>query len=120
MENLKEFKELIKKYESITLEDINNANISEYDSNDSPFGRFKAEELTGFSSLGCTLCVPIKVNCSLCVWEGLDNNFPCCDGDNEPTYNNIYYAKDDEQLLKAFKERAKYMRKVLNDKDIEI
>ena len=111
MENLKEFKALIKKYESITIEEIYKAK----DPNDDMFDR--AKKITGFGSFSsCTLCQAlgdvVRDGCDGCVWVVKAEN-TCGQGENVFTYDDIAEAENPAELLAAFKERAKYMKPIL-------
>jgi hypothetical protein len=114
MENLKEFKELILRYESITVEEIEN-HVSD---------GFVINSITGFGTHNsCTLCKPIKVNCYKCVYckafdsEVMDDKLLnyCCRGDAESTYDAIIEAEKPQELKVAFKARANYMRSILKN-----
>ena len=120
MKNLPEFKALIERYESITLDDI-----------PTPLERYTtANRLTGFGSKkSCSLCKPLLefsesiisvTDCDNCVYgEGYDYNVNyCVENENAKTHDKIVYAKTPEQLLKAFKLRAKHMRKILKTKGL--
>ena len=98
--NLKEFKALIKRYESITLEEIKKAgNI-----------HFAPDKLTGFgTSDTCTLC---KIECFECVYHVNTENH-CNDGINQKTYREIVYADTPTKLLNAFRARAKHMKTLI-------
>ena len=106
--NFKAFKELIKHYESITIKDIVNVEDIRKHCN-------VATQLTGFGDTStCSLCVDIdrSKNCKGCAWVMLTGS-QCNLDKNGKTYNAIYFAKSDKSLLKAFKKRAKYIRKIL-------
>jgi hypothetical protein len=113
--NIKEFNALIRKYETITLEQIEDSwNEMSY-----PDGGDVAEDLTGFGSLSnCTLCkgagVKEKEDCWKCVYYRNRKEtflFFCNTGKNQKTYEAIENAYTPEDLLKAFHKRAKHMRK---------
>ena len=113
--NIKEFNALIKKYESITLEQIKKVwNGIQY-----PDGVDVAEILTGFGSMStCTLCLGAgaedRDGCYKCVYyrKRRDTYLFCCNtGRNLKTYSAIEEAMAPEDLWKAFRERAKFMRK---------
>ena len=117
MKNLEEFRKLIKRYESITLKEIKKAAVSLAVIFSGWFGKSKAKALTGFGSgETCTLCIAVeeyrKERCKECCWFHLTKH-KCNEGDNWKTYSKICNADDEKKLLKAFKARAKYMRKVL-------
>jgi len=108
--NEKEFKALIKKYESITLEELKNN-----DTECTPWTVL--EVLTGFGSWGtCTLCEPMRtavsVDCSKCAYASTDEKFHCTKCDNRASYKDIENADSLESLLIAIKSRAEHMKKV--------
>ena len=114
MKNIKEFKELIEKYESITLEDIvlAEATVDVFE-----YGFDIAQYLTGYGSKNsCMLCGAINSDCSQCVWGKVEFNFGCI---VHPTFKAIENAEDAKELLQAFKNRAAYMREWLIQKEIE-
>jgi len=116
--NIKEFKTLIIRYETITLEEIKIA-----------FAKKTALEimkrnLTGFGSKShCTLCQKIgwepgeSLDCSKCVYYQIvfDTDFyPCNSNENKETYNEIDCAGRPESLIVAYHNRARYMRTILD------
>jgi hypothetical protein len=118
MKNLPEFKALIRRYESITLDDI-------------PMlfkQRATACKLTGFGDKhSCTLCKPLMApnnfytitDCKNCVYGyGKTYDNWCAEDLNSNTYDDIRYAQTPEQLLKAFKARAEHMRNILKEKGL--
>lgn len=110
-ENIKAFKDLIEKYENITLEEIQ----KEWKLLRNATGDDIAPELTGFGSqCTCTLCRAVKEYCTKCVYfrRRRDDFMYCCNtGRNAKTYDDIENAKTSEELLKAFRQRAKHMKK---------
>lgn len=114
--NLKEFKKLIERYEKITLEEIEQA----FDT-----WHFPQEKLTGFGNVfKCTLCENITklqgeenadIACAPCVYK-FYTQARCCVGINRKSYDSIYKADNAKALLKAYRERAKHMRSILNNK----
>jgi hypothetical protein len=123
MKNLPEFKALIERYESITLDEIESEYLIIFDA-------FTiANKLTGYGEkCTCTLCKPLLgaisegsiTKCQFCVYrEGKPYNINyCVELENEKTYYMINNAKTPEYLLKAFKARAKHMRNILKEKGI--
>lgn len=119
MKNLPEFKALIERYESVTIEEIQE---KWGDDNDASF---TAGLLTGYDSQStCTLCKAVPKDnggyalCKYCTWVSITENI-CFQGDNRITYEAIDEAKSPEHLLTAFRARAAYMRQVLKDGGIE-
>jgi len=105
-QNLKEFKALIKRYESITLEEIKKA-FDKYDWLD------VANCLTGFDggiNNPCTLCEPIKTTCVMCVYG---KDMGCLCGENALTFNRILNADTPTKLRNAFRARAKHMKTLI-------
>lgn len=122
--NYNEYKELIKKYRSITLSDIE----AYWDEDDQLFdyeGVSVMLYLTGFSNMSeCMLCVAIEkqgyynpkdVNqpdCSKCMYQVVTGK-PCASGDNKETFDNVFHAKSPIELLKAIKKRYRHMQNIL-------
>ena len=106
MKNKKEFLELIERYESITIEEIEEAwKVGPVTT---------AQVLTGYGSPHtCTLCK--KVNwCNDCQWYILTES-RCFQINNGNTYDAIGKASNPKRLNQAFINRAKYMKEVLNN-----
>lgn len=109
-QNIPEFIALIKRYESITLEEIEQ----------NPFinGDLGAQKLTGFGNNNtCTLCISVKNECQKCVYEG---RFSCIQDKLEDSYYAIKAAETPEELFYAFRNRAKVLREFAKTKGIEI
>lgn len=108
--NIKEFKALVERYESITLEEIE----SKWDL---PF-TYPHEKIacryTGFGRYyDCSLCVAIKKEafnskCRQCVYEG---DLNCQNDQNAESYYEIENAMYSTELLSAFRARAEHLRK---------
>lgn len=116
MKNLKEFKELIQRYETISFEEIENAFSFNYPEDVKKY-------LTGFgSSETCILCTKFKFDyahkfCTNCVYGNILN---CLHGIMKESFNLIYNAATPKKLFKAYWIRAKAMREFLKSKGIEI
>ncbi len=143
--NLPEFIALIKRYENITIEEIENT-IQKFALEHSietiekifkefNFHREFLTEMTGFgTSFTCTLCLSARANnanneehfCLICVYRS--TIFGRCTGCQQPakydvpskTYNKILFANTPKRLLKAYKARAKYMRTILKKINVTI
>ena len=112
--NLKEFKALIERYESITLEEI-----KEKES----YFRNMDNVATSFTGFGddkkCTLCQPItendEVNCRKCIYSNSeDYSFYCLKNENLKTFDRICDADTPLKLRNAFRARAKHMKTLIN------
>jgi len=100
--NLPEFKALIKRYESITLEEIKELGVF--------INYFTAQKLTGFGDPDlCTLCLACKNKCTNCVYTSAG----CMLSRNALTFNKIHDADTPTKLLNAFRARAKHMKTIL-------
>jgi hypothetical protein len=114
MNNLKEFKELILKYESITLEELKDIESEKNLEEELP--SFTLSSITGFGTYECTLCTKAKENrpdCKNCIWE-IKTGVKCIDTINHNTYDRIFNAETFEDLLDAIQKRADYMRNVID------
>lgn len=123
MKNLKEFKALIKKYESITLQDLEKSKkgIERDFDLDGELGQISdtIAKITKFGSRNCTLCKAIGMDsigtvavCQACTWVKSTDNI-CYSGVNSDTYQHILHATSLHELKEAIEKRAKYMKKVL-------
>jgi len=114
--NIEEFKKLVDRYETITIEEIENA-AKRYSDEDFYLAKI---DLTGFGNNNtCTLCQKSldqdnDDRCIACVYAkdpivfGLSR---CFSGKNNKTYNAIKYSNYALELLLAFRNRAKHLRK---------
>ena len=115
--NIKEFKELILRYESITLEEIKKHQMKpEF----MRAGCFNLSGLTGFGNPDtCTLCKAVDSDCYECAWHDTSNYFTsgadCDSGNNEQTFMNIAFAETPQELKAAYKARANHMRNILKE-----
>ena len=110
--NIKEFKELILKYESITLEEIE----KHYNKLSRKFAH---ENLTGFGdSETCELCKKVNRDCEICTYAitpGCRRIGTCHSDDNDETFMKIADARTPQELKAAYKARAKHMRNILKE-----
>ena len=101
MKNLKEFKALIERYESITLEEIKKIKPFE--------DHFTAQKLTGFGNIyKCTLCVVVGQECKDCVYS--QSSEKTC---MTKTHYRISDAETPTKLRNAFRARAKHMKTLI-------
>ena len=102
--NVKEAKQLIGKYRSVTLVMLEKEDCE-------PWGALS--NITGFGyHHTCTLCKAVKRNCSECIHSLSNNNsgdYYCI----EDTARAIYNATSYEELLEAIKDRADYLETLL-------
>ncbi len=109
--NLPEFKALIERYETITIEEIKKENMNLF-------------TLTRNEGM-CILCEPIggiNPQCELCVYYQIIPKrlpYPCLSGINRETFGNIGAAKTPLTLLNAYRNRAKHMRSILKKLNLE-
>lgn len=109
--NITEFFNLIKRYESITLEEIDKISFGL-----TPFST--ANKLTGYGyGHTCKLCKYFEkergtTKCWDCVYTQF-TEFKCFEGSNAFTYLNINLAENSKELLEAFRDRANHMREII-------
>ena len=106
--NLKQFKALIERYETITLEEIEKVH-------DDFYMYATPNTLTGFgNNLTCSLCSKDNkiIDCVNCVYN-IRTSKHCNEGVNLKTFAKIVYAETPKSLLKAFRARAKHMKTLL-------
>lgn len=108
VKNLPEFKALIERYKTITLQEIEDVLIAE------EWPTAAKKRLTGFGEHNtCTLCVAAGrignwgETCSGCVYRG---NMGCF---RHKTYDMISNAEGPDELLAAYRARAAYMETLL-------
>lgn len=118
-------KELVKKYKSITLEQVK----AEYERlqdkypDSRIYGSWILENFTGFGSMDtCSLCQEAKElansstygsychKCVHSVFSQNDGGFPCV----EKTYENICDATTPEAIYTAIQERAEYLKETID------
>lgn len=125
MKNKKEFIELIAKYQSYSLQDLEQVYEEMFNDNEYPDPEDVLNTLTGFGCKSdCSLCRAVRnrdgdVDCSECVWcfDSGENYFNyCCREIHKPTYFAIEEATDMNELHIAVQNRAKYMTKWLEIK----
>ena len=106
--NIKEFKALVERYETITLEEIKKGG---------PMSLSSKRKLTGFGwNNTCTLCQAVlqkdnwgnKYKCNDCVY-GKQNG--CLRYENTNTYYRIVNAGTSRELFSAYRARAKHLKK---------
>jgi hypothetical protein len=110
---MKEFYEIMQRYETITIDEINET--LEHESK--IYVSAIKKKLTGFGSPStCKLCIKYlnrqESVCTNCTWVQL-TGCECNEGVNSQTYMYIEYAHDQDALIYAYRARAKYMRKVI-------
>lgn len=121
MKNLKEFKELIERYETITIGEIRKEWKDIKAKKERRSAHYVAQSLTGFGgSRTCTLCVAIDQrrynDCNGCVYfKNYKEGFGCINTINEPSYRLVDYAETPTQLLKAYRNRAKHLRETYKE-----
>lgn len=123
MKNLKQFKELIQRYEKVTMEQV----MEHFDKN----GMGSADAINSLfrDGNGCILCIgaqdefTFEIDCRECVYGvGCKNidSIKCLSGENEKTYYAMNYADTPETLLQACRNRAEHMKKLLIKLNIDL
>ena len=126
MNNMKAFKELIDKYNSLTLKEVKDAwhaemnkyNLDTYKQLSYVERDEMAESLTGYGNAGtCILCNAVRdykrvIQCSLCIYRVVTFS-GCAGGNNRKTFANIKDAKTPKGMLSAYRNRANHITKLL-------
>ena len=107
--NLKEAKELLERYKSITLEQLEKAYGKEI-----PFkmGDEVLNKITGFGkTYSCILCLAVNEVCENCIYSFRlqERNTPCLD----KIYNEMCNALNAEDLFAAIQKRISYLTNVI-------
>lgn len=115
--NLEAAERLVKKYRSITREELAKvyASICEEESNEM---QDVLQEITGFGSLSkCSLCTAIVENniqyraCPYCIYQNFrDFAAPCV---YHETYEAIEKSKNLDELMEAIRNRADYLEELI-------
>lgn len=120
--NHKEFKELIKRYEDISLTEIRHArNKCLTEGQENFHGIWVLNKITGFGKRTiCSLChrqpdgmgITLEVSCDDCIYSVITGR-TCDAGENYATFRKLVKAQDEFELQQAIKDRATHMRIIL-------
>ena len=113
---IKAAKELIDKYQSITLEQLKDLWKSESEQNLGCIidGGWVLSLITNFGSCACVLCKAANQNCTLCIhkynpyWDNFGN--PCMDG----LYCRMEEAHTPEKLYEYIQNRINYLNELIS------
>lgn len=107
MKNLKAAKELLEKYKSITLEQLE----KEYKKYTFIPGKQVMYNITDFGSVFCIICKSASNNCSNCIYSFRDEDsvFQCMD----IIYKEMEKATSAEELFNAIQKRISYLTHVI-------
>lgn len=106
--NLKEAKELLERYKSITMEQLEEA----YKENPYVNGEKIMRNITGFGKTSsCILCLAVNEVCGKCIYSFRYSGYypPCIDN----IYDEIHYAKNAKDLFAAIQKRISYLTNVI-------
>lgn len=112
--NYEEFKQIIKNYEEITVDQIELAEehlsiVGELDQA-CLYGRTVMQFMTGYGTCECVVCAPITGNCvNGCIFASKG-----CNCSDDPTYTDIGSASNPEELFLAIQNRITYLKTLLN------
>lgn len=107
MKNLKEAKELLEKYKSITLEQLKRRykRCPGYD------GELIMQTFTDFGTIYCILCKSVDSDCSKCIYSFRDEQpTPQC---VDIIYREMSNATSAEELYNAIQKRISYLTHVI-------
>ena len=113
---IKAAKELIDKYQSITLEQLKSLWESESEQNIGCIidGGWVLSLITGFGSCACVLCKASNQSCLMCIhkynpdWNNCGN--PCIDG----LYCKMEEARTPEKLYEYIQNRINYLNELIS------
>ena len=112
MKNLKEAKELLEKYKSITLEELEQKyKIFALKRFHFKEGRNVMRSITRFGSSNCILCIGANCVCKNCIYSFRNSprEIPCVD----IIYNEMENASSAEELFTAIQKRISYLSHVI-------
>lgn len=112
--NLKEAKELLEKYKSITLEQLKKA----FEEDPSLDGGDIIHHITGFGDPAtCMLCLAVNEICTNCIYcfRLSEDHMPCLD----TIYNEICFSENAEDLFKAVQKRISYLTHVIQFHELQ-
>jgi len=105
--NIEQAKHNVKRYRSITIEEINRYIVALSINLDNFTDRLKLlDALTGLCyNTSCRMCKAVNDTCTACVWDLYvsDKSSPRCVNDN---YLNIDAANTPEEIVLGYRERA--------------
>ena len=108
MKNLKAAKELLEKYKSITLEELE----QKYKIDSNWKGQRVMKSITGFGTTHCPICAEVSKGCEECIYSFRIVNswdIPCMD----IIYKEIEEATSAEELFNAIQKRISYLTHVI-------
>lgn len=107
MKNLKEAKELLKKYKSITLEQLE----QKYKKYSISKGKFIMQTFTDFGTVHCILCESVNGVCSNCIYSFRNEKrvLQCMD----VIYKEMENATSAEELYNAIQKRISYLTHII-------
>jgi hypothetical protein len=112
MKNLKEAKELLEKYKSITLEELEQK-YKIFASRHFHFkeGKRVMQSITRFGTSHCILCIGVNSVCSNCIYSFRDEKpvLSCMD----IIYKEMEDATSAEELFNAIQKRISYLTHVI-------
>ena len=108
MKNLKEAKELLEKYKSITLKELQ----EKYKRHPYWKGKRVMSSITEFGTIYCPICQGVSNVCEKCVYSFRITNkwdIPCMD----IIYKEISNATSAEELFNAIQKRISYLTHII-------
>lgn len=108
MKNIKAAKELLEKYKSITLEQLE----QKYKRFPGHKGKFIMGTFTDFGTIYCILCKSVNSVCLNCIYSFRKESkwhIPCID----IIYNEMCNATSAEELFNAIQKRIRYLTHVI-------
>ena len=107
MKNIEAAKELLEKYKSITLEELE----QKYKSRPYYKGKIIMSAITGFGTIYCILCQSVIGVCSNCIYSFRNKkSIPQC---KDIIYKEMEKATSAEELYNAIQKRISYLTHII-------
>lgn len=107
MKNIKAAKELLEKYKSITLEELE----QKYKRRPYYKGKLIMSAFTGFGTIYCILCTSANCICSNCIYSFRNEKpIPQC---KDIIYKEMENATSAEELFNALQKRISYLTHII-------
>lgn len=110
VKNLRQVRALVKRYRRIDLKELQ-ASGGMLEDEDKPWNALRC--ITSFNTFGCTLC---EYNCGGCLhtYAASRRKLSVIGCHMDTTYYAMLHARSYEELLKAIKHRADYLKDLLD------
>lgn len=114
MKNLKEARELLEKYQSITLDNIERIYLEGQEDNCTIDGHDVLNRLVGFGEEEtCVLCKAVQGNCDICIYKFREPEGFCTPPCVDLIYREICDSLNPKDTFNALQKRISYLKHVI-------